>query len=74
MDRIASKNGQKMMDSNTEDNPTKSSNYTPLSLEPLDIDMDDQSMIALSHMKSAHSTQNTKKQIDIRTFGKHLRG
>ena len=36
--------------------------------------MDDQSMPAPSHMKRAHSTQNTKKQINIRTFSKHLKG
>ena len=31
-------------------------------------------MPAPSHMKRAHSTQNTKKQINIRTFSKHLKG
>ena len=31
-------------------------------------------MLAPSHMKRAHSSQNTKKQIDIRTFGMHLKG
>ena len=74
MDRNTSQNGQKMMGSTTDVNSTNLHNNTPLSLEPLDIDMDDQSMLAPSHMKRAHSTQNTKKQIDIRTFGKHLRG
>ena len=74
MDRNASKNGQKMMNSTTDDNPTKSNNNTPLSPEPLDIDMNDQSILAPSHMKRAHSTQTTKKQIDIRTYGMHLKG
>jgi hypothetical protein len=59
-----------MMDSTTDDNPTKSNNTTPLSPEPLDINMDDHSMLVPSHMKRAHSTQNTKKQIDISSFGK----
>ena len=31
-------------------------------------------MQAPSHTKKVHSTQNTKKQIDIRTFGKELKG
>ena len=74
MARNASKNGQKMMDSTTGDSSTKSNNNTPLSPEPLDSDMDDQSMLALSYMKRAHSTQSTKKQIDIRAFGMHLKG
>ena len=73
-DRNASKNRQKTTDSNTDDNPTNPNNNTPLSPDPLDIDMDDHSMLAPSHIKSAHSTQNTKKQIDIITFSKHLKG
>jgi hypothetical protein len=72
--RNSSKNGQKMIDSTTDDSSTNPNNNTPLSPEPLDIDMDDQTMLAPSHMKRAHSTQNTKKQIDIRTFGIHLKG
>ena len=72
--RNSSKNGQKMMDSTTDDSSTNSANNTPLSPEPLDINIDDHSMLTPSHMKRAHSTQNTKKQIDIRTFGKGLRG
>ena len=74
MDRNTSRNGQKMTDFFTDNNSTNPNNNTPLSQEPLDIDMDDQSMLAPSHMTRAHSTQNTKKQIDLRTFGKHLRG
>ena len=74
MDRNTSQNGQKMMGSTTDVNSTNLHNNTPLSLEPLDIDMDDQSMLAPSHMKRAHSTQNTNKQIDIRIFGIHLKG
>jgi hypothetical protein len=72
--RNASKNGQKMMDSTTDDNSTHPSKNTPFSLEPLDSDMDDQSMLAPSHMKRAHRTQDNKKQIDIRTSGMHLKG
>jgi hypothetical protein len=74
MDRNAFKNGQSMMDSTTDNHFTNLHNNTPFSLEPLDSDMDDQSMLAPSHMKRAHSTQNTKKQIDIRTFGMHWKG
>ena len=74
MARNSSKNGQKMIDSTTDDNPINLHNNTPLSPEPLDIDMDYQSMLASSHMKRAHSTLNSKKQIDIRTFGMDLRG
>ena len=74
MDRNTSRNGQKTLDSTIHDSSTNPNNNTPLSQEPLDIDMDDQSMLAPSHMTRAHSTQNTKKQIDIRTFGMHLKG
>jgi hypothetical protein len=73
-DRNSSPNGQKMMDSTTDDNSTNPTNNTPLSPAPPDIEMDDHSILAPSHMKRAHSTQNTKKQIDIRTFGKELKG
>ena len=62
------------MDSTTDNHSTNLHNNTPFSLEPLDNDMDDQAMLAPSHTKSAHSTQNNKKQIDIRTFGMHLKG
>jgi hypothetical protein len=72
--RNLSKNGQKMMDPTTDDNSTNPTNNIPLSLEPLDINMDDHSMFAPSNTKRAHSTQNTKKQIDIRTLGKELKG
>ena len=74
IDRNASKNGQKMTNFTTDDNSTNLNNNTPLSPEPLNIDMDDQSMHAPSQMKRAHSTQNTKKQIDFRTFAMHLKG
>ena len=74
MDRNAFKNGQTMMDSTTDNSSTNLHNNTPFSLEPLDSDMNDQSMLTPSHMKRAHSTQNTKKQIDIRTFFMHLKG
>ena len=74
MDRNAFNNGQPTMDSTTDDNSTNLHNNTPFSLEPLDSDMDDQSMLAPSHMKRAHSIQNNKKQIDIRIFGMHLKG
>ena len=63
-----------MTDFFTDNNSTNPNNNTPHSPEPLDINMDDQSMFAPSHMTRAHSTQNTKKQIDIRTFGMHLKG
>ena len=63
-----------MKNSTTDDNPTNLHNNTPLSPAPLDTEMEDHSTLASSHMKSAHSTQNTKKQIDIRTFGKELKG
>ena len=72
--RNASKNEQKMMDSTTDDSSTIPANNTPLFPAPLDIEMDDHSMLAPSHMKRAHSTQNTNKQIDIRTFGMHFKG
>ena len=36
--------------------------------------MHDHPTLAPSHTKRAHSTQSTKKQIDIRTFHKHLKG
>jgi hypothetical protein len=62
------------MDSTTDDNSTNLHNNTPLSPTPLDLEMDDHSILAPSHMKRAQSTQNTKKQIDIRTFGMHLKG
>ena len=74
MDRNAFINGQTMMDSTTDDHSSNLQNNTPFSLEPLDSDMDDQSMLAPSHMKRAHSIQNNKKQIDIRIFGMHLKG
>jgi hypothetical protein len=74
MDRNAFKKGQTMMDSTTDNHSTNLHNNTPFSLEPLDSDMDDQSMLAPSHMKRAHSSQNNKKQIDIRTFVMHLKG
>ena len=74
MDRNAFINGQPMMDSTTDDHSTNLHNNSPFSLEPLDTEMDDQSMLAPSHMKRAHSSQNNKKQIDIRTFGMHLKG
>ena len=67
-DRNSSKNRQTMKNSTTDDNPTNLHNNTPLSPAPLDIEMDDHSILAPSHMKRAHSTQNTKKQIDIRTL------
>ena len=62
------------MDSTTDNHSTNLHNNTPFSLEPLDTEMDDQSMLTPSHMKRAHSAQNNKKQIDIRTFGMHLKG
>ena len=40
----------------------------------LDIDMDDVSVIAPSHMKIALRTKPSQKQIDIRTFGKGKKG
>ena len=72
-DRNASKSGQKMMDFTTDDKSTNPTTSSPLSPAPLDIEMDDYSMLAPSHMKRAQSTQNTKKQINIKTFGKGLR-
>ena len=69
-DRNLSKNGQKMLDSTTNDSSANPANDTPLFPEPLDNNMDDHSMLAPSHTKRAHSTQSTKKQIDISTFGK----
>ena len=72
--RNSSKNGQKMMDSTTDDSSTNLHNNTPLSPAPLDTEMEDHSMFETSHIKRAHSTQNTKKQINIRTFGMHLKG
>ena len=72
--RNASKIGQAMKNSTTDDNPTNLHNNTPLSPAPLDTEMEDLSTLAPSHMKRAHSTQNTNKQIDIRTFGMHLKG
>jgi hypothetical protein len=74
MDRNVFKNGQTMMDSTTDNHSTNLHNNTPFSLQPLDSDMDDQSMLAPSHMKRAHCSQNNKKQIDIRMFGKELKG
>ena len=73
-DRNSSKNGQTMKNSTTDDNPTNIHNNTPLSPAPLDTEMEDHSTLAPSHMKRAHSTQNSKKQINIRTFGMHLKG
>ena len=61
------------MDSITDDSSTNPANNTPLFPEPHDTEMDDHSMLAPSHTKRAHSTQSTKKQIDIRTFGKDLK-
>ena len=63
-----------MKNSTTDDNPTNVQKNTQLSPAPLDTEMEDHSTLAPSHMKRAHSTQSTKKQIDIRTFGKHLKG
>jgi hypothetical protein len=74
MDRNISRDGQKMTGFIADDYPPNQDNNTLLSQEPLDIDMDDQSMLDPSHMKRAHSTQSTKKQIDIRIFGKDLKG
>jgi hypothetical protein len=74
MARNTYKNGQKMTGFIADDNSIKPDNNTLLSPEPHSIDMNDQSMFAPSHMKRAHSTQNTKKKIDIRAFGKDLKG
>ena len=74
MVRNTSNNQQKMTELIADDASTNLDNNTVLPTEPPDIDMDDQSILAPYHMKRAHSTQNTKKQIDIRTFGKDLKG
>ena len=50
MDRNAFKNGQTMMDSTTDNHSTHLHINTQFSLEPLDSDMDDQSMLAPSHI------------------------
>ena len=49
--RNSSKNGQTMMDSTTDDHSTNLHNNTPFSLESLDSDMDDHSILATSDMK-----------------------
>ena len=72
--RNSSKNRQKMVDSTADDSSTNPANNTPLFPEHLDINMDDHPMLAPSHTKRVHSTQSTKEQIDIRTFGKELKG
>ena len=74
MVRNTSNNQQKMTELIADDASTNLDNNILLPTEPPDIDMDDPSILAPCHMKRAHSTQNTKKQIDIRTFGKDLKG
>ena len=74
MVRNTSNNQQKMTELIADDVSANLDNNTLLPTEPPDNDMDDQSILAPYHVKRAHSTQNTKKQIDIMTFGKDLKG